>query len=118
MKIYAPLTLASALLLTACAGSMQNNEDSQEQVAIGVHTYQCDSGETITATYPSSKSAVVQHKGNTYAMQIAISASGSRYVGSELEWWTKGSGTGTEGVLLHHKADGTSGSIIESCSES
>ncbi|MGV8923351.1 MAG: MliC family protein, partial [Thermomonas sp.] len=43
------------------------------------------------------------------------SGSGARYVGSDLEWWTKGSGSGSEGTLLRHQADGTSGEIVESC---
>ncbi|WP_309044301.1 MliC family protein [Marinobacter sediminicola] len=111
MNIYAPLTLASALFLTACASSQQDDVGT-------THTYQCDSGETITATYPSNKSAVIQHKGAKHTLQIAVSASGSRYVGNELEWWTKGSGPGAEAALLHHMADGTSGKIIENCAES
>lgn len=118
MKIYAPLTLASALFLTACASSQQDDADATSQEMGTTHTYQCDSGETITATYPSSKTALVQHKGAKHTMQIAVSASGSRYVGNELEWWTKGSGPGAEAALLHHKPDGTSGKIIENCAES
>ncbi|MDS1310110.1 MULTISPECIES: MliC family protein [Marinobacter] len=117
MKIYAPLTLAPALFLTACASSSQDDAKAGSQTA-ATHTYQCESGETITATYPSNTSAVIQHKGAKHTMQIAVSASGSRYVGNELEWWTKGSGPGAEAALLHHKPDGTSGKIIENCAES
>ena len=82
-----------------------------------VHNYRCQSGETIAATYPTTDSATVQYKGNNYNMRIAVSASGSRYVGDELEWWTKGSGPGSEGTLFRHMADGTTGESIESCSE-
>ncbi|WP_100640343.1 MliC family protein [Marinobacter salexigens] len=113
MRIYAPVTLASALLLAACGSAPQNNTNTQ-----AVHNYQCDSGNTVAATYPSSDSAKIEYKGSTYSMQIAVSASGARYVGDDLEWWTKGSGSGSEGTLLHHLDDNTSGEIIESCTKS
>ncbi len=110
MKIFAPMTFASVLLVSACANSPQPTS--------AVHTYRCESGETIAATYPTADSASVRYKGSTYTMQVAVSASGARYVGGELEWWTKGSGRGSEGTLFRHLADGTSGDIIESCTAS
>ena len=58
-----------------------------------MHNYQCESGETILATYRSTDSARVQ---------IAVSGSGARYVGGGLEWWTKGSGAESEGTLFRH----------------
>jgi membrane-bound inhibitor of C-type lysozyme len=82
-----------------------------------VHNYRCESGEAIAATYPSTDSATVQYKGGNYNMHIAVSGSGARYVGGELEWWTKGAGPGSEGALFHHMADGTSGERIELCTE-
>ena len=72
----------------------------------------------IAATYPSTDSATINYKGSDYSMQIAVSASGARYVGGGFEWWTKGSGAGSEAILFHHMADDTSGSIVELCSES
>ena len=72
----------------------------------------------IAATYPSTDSAKINYKGSDYSMQIAVSASGARYVGGGFEWWTKGSGAGSEAILFHHMADDTSGSIVELCSES
>ena len=121
MKILVPLMLASILLVSACASFPLDEVDAQTPVAApstsSVHNYQCESGETIAATYPSTDSATVQYKGSNYNMEIAISVSGSRYVGGELEWWTKGSGPGSEGTLLRHMADGTSGEIIELCTE-
>lgn len=119
MKILAPLTFACVLLVTACTSPPQDNVDAQPQVAApstsSMHGYRCESGETIAATYPSTDSATVQYKGSNYDMHIAVSASGARYVGGELEWWTKGSGPGSEGTLFRHMADGTSGEIIERC---
>ncbi|MFA7522861.1 MAG: MliC family protein [Halothiobacillaceae bacterium] len=80
-----------------------------------MHNYRCESGETIAATYPTTDSATVRYQGSSYNMEIAVSASGARYVGGGLEWWTKGSGPGSEGTLFRHLADGSSGEIIERC---
>lgn len=122
MKILVPLTFASILLVSACTSSPQDEADTRSPVATSstssAHDYRCDSGETIVASYPSTDSATVQYKGSTHTLQIAVSASGARYVGDDLEWWTKGSGPGSEGTLFHHKADGTSGEIIERCTAS
>lgn len=115
MKTLVPLAFGSMMLISGCASVPQ---ESLEAHASADHSYLCQSGETIAATYPSTDSATIRYKGNTYKMHIAISASGARYVGGELEWWTKGSGTGSDGTVFRHMANGTSGLIIESCTES
>lgn len=83
-----------------------------------VHNYRCESSQMIAASYPSTDLATVLYKGKNYSMKIAVSGSGARYVGGDLEWWTKGSGAGSEGTLFRHKADGSSGPIIEICKQS
>ncbi len=120
MKIVFPLMFASVLLVSACSSAPQVSRDDRvpAAVAASVHKYQCKSGEMIAATYPSTNSATINYKGSDYNMQIAVSASGARYVGGGFEWWTKGSGAGSEAILFHHMADDTSGSIVEVCSES
>lgn len=117
MKLLAPLTLVSALLVSACAGFPQDDPGTQAMSSPSAHHYQCESGKTIAATYSSTDSARVHYEGTTYNLHIAISASGARYVGDELEWWTKGTGRGSEGTLFQHMDDGTSGDIIERCHE-
>ncbi|HSH49084.1 MAG TPA: MliC family protein [Halomonas sp.] len=121
MKPLAPLIFTSILLVSGCASSPQGKAGAQAPVpassASTEHTYRCESGETIVATYPTSDSATVQYRDSTYSMKIAVSASGARYVGGGLEWWTKGAGPGSEGMLLRHQAEGASGDIIESCTE-
>jgi membrane-bound inhibitor of C-type lysozyme len=117
MKLSVPLTFGSALLVSACAGFPQNDPGSQAMLSPSAHHYQCKSGKTIAATYNSTDSARVQYEGTTYDLHIAVSGSGARYVGDELEWWTKGSGKGSEGTLFQHMDDGTSGDIIERCQE-
>lgn len=77
--------------------------------------YQCESGQTIQASYPTTDTATVEYEGQTLPMTIAVSGSGSRYVGDELEWWTQGSGPGSEGTLFRHNSDGTSGEMVEQC---
>ncbi|MBV6425118.1 MAG: hypothetical protein NAOJABEB_02932 [Steroidobacteraceae bacterium] len=122
MKVLDHFGFASVLLVSACASSPLDKEAGQTPGATSpvasAHNYRCESGETIVATYPSTDSATVQYKGNSYIMLIAVSGSGSRYIGDELEWWTKGSGTGSVGTLFRHNPDGTSGESIELCKES
>ena len=115
MKTLIPFTVASILLAPGCVSTPQQSIPAQSSAA---HSYLCQSGETIAATYPSTDATAIRYKGNTYNMQIEVSASGARYVGGELEWWTKGSGAGSEGTLFRHLADGTTGQVIESCIES
>ena len=121
MKTLIPFAFASALLVSACGSAPQDEMISQSSEttppASSVHNYRCESGEVITATYPSTDFATVQYKGTDYTMQIAVSGSGARYVSEDLEWWTKGSGSGSEGTLFQHMADGTSGDSIERCTE-
>ncbi len=81
-------------------------------------TYQCESGRTVTASYPTTESAVVDYEGRTIQMNVAVSGSGARYVGDDMEWWTSGSGAGSEGTLFRHNTDGTSGDLVETCEQS
>lgn len=121
MKTLVPFAFASVLLVSACGSAPQDEMTAQTPEATpptpSVHNYRCESGEVIAATYPSTDSATVQYKDTNYSMQIAVSGSGARYVGGDLEWWTKGSGAGSEGTLYQHMADGTSGDSIERCTE-
>lgn len=111
------LTLASALLVSACASTPQHNADvpSPESTAASAQQYRCESGATLTARYPSTDAASIEYKDKHYDMQIAVSGSGARYVDDEREWWTKGTGPGAEGSLFQHKADGTTGQRIDRC---
>lgn len=77
--------------------------------------YYCESGARVMVSYPDTDSAVIGYNGQTHQMKIAVSASGARYVGDELEWWTKGSGEKATSALFARLADGTSGKLIESC---
>ena len=50
--------------------------------------YACESGQTVTVQYPDTATASVAYKGQTYALRLTPSASGARYSGSGVEWWT------------------------------
>jgi membrane-bound inhibitor of C-type lysozyme len=52
--------------------------------------YACADGSVLKATYPDDKTAVVEYGGKTRTLTVAMSASGARYVGDGLQWWTKG----------------------------
>lgn len=129
MRILYPFGLASILLVSACASSPQHGvvghesgvtaqESEKTRPNADIHEYLCESGNTITAAYPSANSTTVKYKGASYNMRLAVSGSGSRYIGGGLEWWTKGSTPGPEGTLFQHMSDGTSGEILEKCSRS
>jgi membrane-bound inhibitor of C-type lysozyme len=50
--------------------------------------YACESGATVEARYADSATAQLTYKGQTYDLRSAQAASGARYVGSGVEWWT------------------------------
>lgn len=122
MKILYPLAFISILITSGCTGPLPKSLETPTSAATSatalVHSYHCKSGEKIAASYPTTDSATVQYKGINYPLHIAASGSGARYVGGNLEWWTKGSGRGSEGTLFRHKADGTSGELMELCTAS
>jgi membrane-bound inhibitor of C-type lysozyme len=71
--------------------------------------YQCDSGRTLRVVYRGTDEARVSYRDQTYEVRLAISASGTRYTGAGVEWWT----WGREGVL----SDLASGARLEHCRE-
>lgn len=52
--------------------------------------YACAEGDTVVATYATRDEAVVVFRGDTARLRIAIAASGARYTGDGLEWWSRG----------------------------
>lgn len=80
-------------------------------------TYQCEGGRDVRVSYPSDSTAIMVYDGRTLQMTIAVSASGARYVGEGLEWWTKGSGPGSSGTIFRHLSDGTSGDAVDQCTQ-
>lgn len=87
---------------------------SQPAAAVG---YACESGKTIAVTYPDAQTARVSYDGRDYVMTSAVSASGARYAGQGLEWWTA-SRNGQESATLSRLGpnDQAGGAVIERCS--
>ncbi|MFK0298857.1 DUF4232 domain-containing protein [Brevundimonas sp. NPDC090276] len=115
------VALLSCLGLTAAACSQEPTpapappiEAGPPAAAVG---YACESGKVITATYPDTQTAQVSYDGRDYVLTSAVSASGARYVGQGLEWWTA-SRNGQESGTLSRLGpnDTTGGTIIERCS--
>jgi len=80
------LALAAAISLGGCGHLAAISE---------VTTYNCADGSTVTAGY-RGKQAVIHHRGKSHHLTIQPSASGARYTGDGVQWWTKGL---TEGAL-------------------
>ena len=119
MKKLIPITMVGMFGLAACNDNAENsNEESRDdtqQMATQVTQYECDSGESVSVSYPSTETAKVSYQGQDYAMKIAVSGSGARYVGGKYEWWVKGDGPDAEGTLFEHNDDDTTGDIVERC---
>lgn len=103
MKPVIFLALTGSLLLAGCNNTATTTD---------TYVYLCDSGAQVTASYPDTESARVTYLGREHNMRIDVSASGARYVGDLLEWWTKG----PEGTLLQPDTNGET-SVLEHCSQ-
>ncbi|MBS0302927.1 MAG: MliC family protein [Proteobacteria bacterium] len=115
MKSFGAIGLACALLVCACTTQPRQAVPPANAAAAAARLYGCESGATVVASYPDTDTATIEYRAVTYRLQIAVSGSGARYVGGRLEWWTKGSGPGSEGTLFRHLADGTTGEPLELC---
>lgn len=50
----------------------------------------CEDGSTLRVIYPTDEFAVLDKNNQLHLLKIAVSASGARYIGNDLQWWTKG----------------------------
>lgn len=92
-RMTAAALVFAALALTACGRGEEQQAKVPEaplQEAAPAASYVCDDGRTVRASYPDSETALVEVDGRTRTLKIAISASGARYTGDGLQWWTKG----------------------------
>lgn len=106
--------LASAALLSACA----TPASPADQPVQDWRQHLCENGEQIQTRHPDTETVTLQRSGQPpQTLQLAVSASGARYVGHGLEWWTKGSGPGSSASLMRHEADGRSGDLLTVCTE-
>lgn len=80
-------------------------------------TYACESGASVEARYPDTETAQLTYRGQTYALRTAPAASGARYVGSGVEWWTA-TRDGQEGATLSRLGsnEDVGVAVLERCS--
>lgn len=97
MRRILPLaSLALALALVACSPEpVERTTPTATPGAIPWKAYVCEDGRVVRASYPDRTSAQLSLDGERFQMTLARSASGARYVGPGLQWWTKGE----EGML-------------------
>lgn len=91
------LLLIPVLGLVACSDSKPPISPTSEPKTVSmswVH-YVCEDGRTVSALYTDPQTAQLKLAGSTHLLKIARSASGARYTGDALQWWTKGD----EGML-------------------
>lgn len=86
--------LTSALGLAACQPKVDAQappaESAAAPAAAPATAYTCDDGVPVLARYPDPTTAIVDYQGRTLTLKSAMAASGVRYVGEGLQWWTKG----------------------------
>ncbi len=88
-----PLLLIPILALAACtkpAPEPAGPAAPTKTVAVVRTPYVCTDGRIVSARYPDSTTAQVEIAGVGHRLTLARSASGARYVGDALQWWTKG----------------------------
>ncbi len=115
------LTAGLGLLVAGCSQEKPAEPTSpieapavQDAAAVG---YACESGKTVVVAYPDAQTARVSYEGKDYVLTSVVSASGARYAGQGLEWWTASRGETESGTLSRMgQGDQTGGVIIERCS--
>lgn len=79
--------------------------------------YACESGATLQVQYAGSDAATVTYKNQAYALRSVQAASGARYIGAGVEWWTATRDGQESGTLSRLGPDGATGvAVLERCS--
>jgi membrane-bound inhibitor of C-type lysozyme len=87
------LLVAGAAILVGLAGcnrAPERKADAGAPAEPTFTTYACEDGQTVRAAYPDQDTALVDVGGRQRTLKAAISASGVRYIGDGVQWWTKG----------------------------
>ena len=96
-RLRTACTAVSALALLAVAACTPEAETPPAPVtpspapaaaAAPPVSYACESGQSITVAYPDTATALLTYRGQSYTLRTVQSASGARYAGSGLEWWS------------------------------
>ncbi len=90
-KLHILMTVGvAALALSACNRAPEKAAEVSPPADTTFITYVCEDGRTVRATYPDPDTAIVDVGGVKRTLKIAISASGARYIGEGVQWWSKG----------------------------
>jgi membrane-bound inhibitor of C-type lysozyme len=121
--------LTAFVAIAALAGVSACSQGEPEQPAAPVEPqpasassapsvgYACESGATLQVQYSDSDTAQLAYKTQTYALRSVQAASGARYVGAGVEWWTATRDGQESGTLSRLGPDGTTGvAVLERCS--
>jgi membrane-bound inhibitor of C-type lysozyme len=80
-------------------------------------SYTCESGQTVMVQYPDTATAQITYNARTYALRTVPAASGARYAGTGLEWWTASHNAQETAILSRPGPDQDAGaSVLERCS--
>ena len=86
--------LLAPILLAACASPPAADDPAPSaDSVIGPVTFRCDDDSTIEATFdntPEPATVRLVRGDQTFTIPQAMSASGARYLGDQIEFWNKG----------------------------
>jgi membrane-bound inhibitor of C-type lysozyme len=90
--------LLALIMLAACA-SPQAAAPEANADTIGPVAFRCDDRSAIEATFDNAPTPATVHLvrgGQQFTLPQAMSASGARYVGDNIEFWNKGNDAAVE----------------------
>jgi membrane-bound inhibitor of C-type lysozyme len=89
----------SALAVLIAVASCQAADSEPAGATIGPVTFRCDDGSEIQATFdnaPDPATVMLVRGGEQAMLPQAMSASGARYLGDDVEFWNKGNDAAVE----------------------
>ena len=89
-KLFLVVGAAAVVALAGCNRDPAKAIDAGAPAEPTFTTYACEDGRTVRAAYPDPATAIVDVDGAERTLRVAISASGARYIGEGVQWWTKG----------------------------
>ncbi len=103
------------LLPLAACSTPDSNDISQNLLPLPpkATSYQCDSGNRIIMTHPSTETVELQYKQETLSIHTTDSTDGSRYLGNGFIWSTNGQ----EAFLFKTNAHNEPRDLLERCTQ-
>ncbi|RZJ05814.1 MAG: DUF4232 domain-containing protein [Brevundimonas sp.] len=119
MKRHAAVVLTSGLMaLAACNRPAETPPTVPAAAPAPIQiSYTCESGQNVAVDYPNPTTAELTYQGKTHTLNAITTASGARYVGTELEWATAVRDGAEGGVLTRVPARAEDKPVVvERCS--